>query len=243
MLPILYHAHHSKNMEDLPFWQGLWKEQGNPVLELGCGTGRLTIPLALDGAEMVGLDHDFAMLKNMKNRLSEFHPGKVSYFQADMTNFCLDKKFPLIILPCNTYSMLDAASRIKTLTCIRHCLLQHGNFAVSIPNPILLNRLPRFSEPEEEDTFEHPQTGNPVIVSSGWERTREAVTFHWVYDQLLPNGRVERNEIKAHHWLVRVKTYLAEIQAAGLEVESMFGDYDQSAFGNDAPYLILVARR
>ena len=49
MLPSVYHAHHNRHLEDLPFWLDLAAQTGDPLLELGCGTGRVLIPLAQAG--------------------------------------------------------------------------------------------------------------------------------------------------------------------------------------------------
>ncbi len=243
MLPILYHMHHSKNMEDLPFWQGLWKEQGNPVLELGCGTGRVTLPLASEGASMFGLDKSLEMLLYLKSHISDHLRGKINLVQADMADFCLKRSFPLIILPCNTYSMLDETARIKTLNCVVSRLKPQGIFTVSIPNPVLLRRMPALSEPEEEDFFEHPETGNPVIISGGWERKRGIVIFRWVYHHLLPDGRAERYELKSVHSLVGTDVYLKEFQAVGLDVTNIYGDYNRSEYTDDSPHLIVVGKK
>ena len=58
MLARLYHAHHSRNLEDLPFWQELARQQGSPILELGCGSGRVLLPLARAGYNVVGLERE-----------------------------------------------------------------------------------------------------------------------------------------------------------------------------------------
>ena len=63
MFPTLYHAHHGQYQEDLPFWLKLANQQGGPVLELGCGTGRVLLPLARGGFQTVGLDNDLEMLR------------------------------------------------------------------------------------------------------------------------------------------------------------------------------------
>ena len=62
MLPLLYHAHHNRYKEDLPFWLELAARHGDPVLELGCGSGRVLLALAQDGYQVYGLDNDPGML-------------------------------------------------------------------------------------------------------------------------------------------------------------------------------------
>ena len=53
-----------------------------------------------------------------------------------------------------------------------------------------------------DETFTHPVTGNPVQVSSGWQRTRSHFTVTWHYDHLLPDGEVERLTVQSRHDLI-----------------------------------------
>jgi hypothetical protein len=151
--------------------------------------------------------------------------------------------FSLILLPCNTFSTLDAAQRSAALSRIRSHLLPGGIFAASLPNPTLLKHLPRRSALEIEETFPHPKDGEPVQVSSGWERSERQFTVYWYYDHLLPDGKVERISASAAHHLERTATYQEEISAAGLRVFDRFGDYDESTYKEYSPQLILLACR
>jgi SAM-dependent methyltransferase len=238
MLPLLYHAHHSLHPEDLPFWQQLAAQHAGPILELGCGTGRVTLPLLQQGAAIIGLDADHAMLTCLAQLAAGSAPP---IFQADMSAFHLAQRFGLVLLPCNTFSTLSAAQRQATAACVRQHLRQDGLFVVSIPNPALLAQLPRRSAMEWEDVFPHPADGEPVEVSSGWQRSEQAITFTWHYDHLLPDGRSERASVQATHTLQPADTYAAEMTAAGLQIVAQYGDYDHSPHESDSPYLILFS--
>ena len=243
MLPVLYHAHHSRQEEDLSFWSDLASRQGDPILELGCGTGRILVPLLKAGNIIYGLDNDFGMLRFLRGSLPAELKSSVGVYQADMTAFHIKLAFSLIMIPCNTYSTLTSAARALVLEGARRHLLPIGIFAVSIPNPLFLRNLPASSETELEDDFLHPQTGDPVQVSSAWQRTAQQFRLKWYYDLLQPNGQVRRLQVETNHFLVQVSTYLSEFETAGLSVVDMLGDYDGSAFTEEAPFLILLARR
>lgn len=239
--PVLYHAHHSRHLEDIPFWLELARRQGSPALELGCGTGRVLLPLAQAGVSVFGLDNDPEMLAVLRRQLTAETRQRVSLLQADLAHYCLALRFALILLPCNTFSTLEADQRLAALDLARRHLLPEGRFAVSLPNPDLLARLPRQSEAELEEVFPHPVDGEPVQVSSGWRRDRECFSLTWHYDHLLSDGRVERTSAVVQHRLVPAETYEAELRQQGLKVIERFGDYDRSEYGKDSPYLILVA--
>jgi len=243
MFPQLYHAHHSHYQEDLPFWLALAAQAGDPLLELGCGTGRVLLPMAHAGYHVTGLDNDLSMLKFLRTNSSGSGQGAPSLIASDMRRFGLAAKFHLVILPCNTYSTLNEEERKGCLSCIRMCLLPGGLFALSMPNPASLSSLPAHSATELEDGFLHPQTGNPVQVSSSWQRTKHTFAVTWYYDHLLPDGRVERLASTTLHQIVSLDIYLSEIHDAGFSVTEIYGDFDRAQYTEDSPHCIIKSVR
>ena len=107
LFPLLYHTHHQHVTEDLPFWQSLARWQGDPILELGCGTGRVLLPLAEAGHTVYGIDNAPNMLSFLRQRIPPELEDHIHLFEADMTHFSIDERFRLILLPCNTYSTFN----------------------------------------------------------------------------------------------------------------------------------------
>jgi SAM-dependent methyltransferase len=188
-----------------------------------------------------GLDNDAAMLEFLCRQLRREGRENALVFQGDLAAFHLAVKFSLILLPCNTLSTLPPATRRAAFACARRHLRPGGVFAASLPNPALLKRLPRRSPAQVEETILHPGDGEPVQVSSAWERSEDLFTVTWHYDHLLPDGRVERLTARAGHHLAPVSTYLAELEEAGLEVAEQYGDFDRSPYHPGAPSWIILA--
>jgi SAM-dependent methyltransferase len=243
LFPQLYHAHNSRNPEDLPFWQRLAEGMGDPILELGCGTGRVLLPLADEGHSVYGIDNDPEMLRFLISHTPKQLNSKIHIFQSDLSQFSLGIRFPLIILPCNTYSTLTSETRKKALMCVSQHLEPYGVFAVSMPNPHFLKRLPRRAEPDIEEIFPHPMDGEPIQVSSAWTRTKQQVVITWIYDHLLANGEVDRLTYKVHQFIIPEEEIEHEFQKSGLQIKVKFGDFDHSAFTRDSTYLILIAQK
>ena len=241
LLPLLYHAHHAGHVEDLPFWQELATRQNGPILELGCGTGRVLLALPRAGYPVYGLDHDAGMLSLLFHNLAPELIPKVHVWMADMTQLCLGMSFSLILLPCNTLSTLPVHGRRALFKSAHRHLSSGGLFAASLPNPRLYADLPSPGESEVEEIFPHPITGNPVQVSSSWRQTRRFFTVQWDYDHLLPDGRIQRMSSVIRHDRAGVTTYLRELKDAGFESISLYGDFDSAPYQMDSPYLILVA--
>lgn len=241
MFPALYHAHHRQYDEDLPFWLNLANQQGGPVLELGCGSGRVLLPLAQAGFHTVGLDNDLGMLRYLRTAQPPGLQPAPLLFAANLTDFHLAQRFPLVLLPCNTWSVLDAGQRRQALGCIALHLAPGGIFAASLPNPEFLRDLPAHSEADVDETFTHPLTGNPVQVSSGWQRTRNHFIVTWHYDHLLPDGGVERLTVQSRHDLIPAEAYLEELRQAGLQTQAQYGEYDGTPADRWAANLIFLA--
>ena len=240
---MLYHAHHARHPEDIPFWIELAQKQGGPILELGCGTGRILIPLAEVCPSVFGLDNNSDMLNFLHQSLPDRLRSKVNIWLADLTAFHLSARFSLIALPCNTFSTLSREERHKMLTYVHHHLQPGGVFAACMPNPEYLAHLPAFAESEVEEIFPHPVDGEPVQVSSSWERTGKTFTIHWNYDHLLPDGRVDRTSAQARHYLESTQTYIKELSSAGYKTPILSGNFNGETYTSNAPYLIMLAAR
>jgi SAM-dependent methyltransferase len=242
--PWLFHLHHLHQIEDIPFWLDLAGSLNGPILELGCGTGRVLVPLLQAGHELVGLDVDLAMLNYLKAHLEPRFASCADLVQGDLAAYHFSKNFGLIFLACNTLSMLPIETRRNAFSIINSHLSSDGLFAASIPNPLLLSSLSDSVEAELEETFFHPKTGNPLQVSSEWQRLdRRTLNFRWHYDHLLPDGRVERSSVEVEHTITRLDEYKSELRAAGLSIEASYGDFHRSAYNAESPYLIIFAKK
>ncbi len=228
-------------MEDLPFWLDLAARAGDPILELGCGTGRVLIPLAQAGHCCIGLDRDLGMLDFLQAKLVTPSRSQPMLVAADMRRFSLAEQFSLIIIPCNTLSTLNDGELEACLTCVQRHVQPQGLFAASMPNPELLKHLPVRSRPEIEEEFTLPPSSNPVQVSSGWRRTEHEFIVTWIYDVLHPDGTIVRLTMRARHSLRPVQAYLDGFRAAGLSISDMYGDFDRSRYRDDSPSLVVVA--
>src|SRR5690606_37852341 len=126
--------------EDVPFYVGLAREAaaaGQTVLELGCGTGRVTIPIAEAGATVVGLDNAPAMLEVARRKAGD--AANPRWVLGDMADFRLEERFGLVIIPFRSFLLLLTVEEQKRcLACIREHLQPGGRLALNVFNPSIL---------------------------------------------------------------------------------------------------------
>lgn len=122
------------------------------ILEIGCGTGRVTIPLSEICNSITSFDLSDSMLNILDEKVSRLDVNRkerIHFFKGDMTNLSLTRKFDLIIFPGITFqSLTTTEERIKCLDCVKKHLNHNGKIIIDLFNPNLnsLNNIdnPRF---------------------------------------------------------------------------------------------------
>jgi SAM-dependent methyltransferase len=115
---------------DLPLWEELAERGGGPILELGCGTGRVALHLARRGHETIGLDVEPALLSVLAERGQGL---PVRTLEADARDFALEQPASLVLAPTHLLQLLpDAEERARGLQCIAGALRRGGLLAASI---------------------------------------------------------------------------------------------------------------
>jgi SAM-dependent methyltransferase len=157
---------------DLSLWEELAAEHGDPVLELGCGTGRVALHLARRGHEVIGLDRDPELLTVLAERGSEL---PVRGLAADAREFEVDAPVSLVLAPTHLLQLLaDPAERAESLRCIAAALAPGGILAAAI-----IEQMP---EPDGA-----PPPLPDVLEVDGW-----------VYSSLAVEAAIGPDEIRVH---------------------------------------------
>jgi len=124
---------------DIPFYLSYAKPNDN-ILEIACGTGRITIPLAKKGCMVTGIDLSRPMLQVLQTNL-RFEPqevqDRINYLECDMIDFDLDKKFDLIIVPLKSFHALTTdMERESCLSCIKSHMNKKTLLIITMFDPI-----------------------------------------------------------------------------------------------------------
>jgi SAM-dependent methyltransferase len=146
--PAYYTKRYGDRVEDVRYYVELAVERGGPVLEYGCGNGRITIPMARAGVEVTGVDLSAPMLADLRARL-QAEPDevrqRVAIRRADMRAARLGRHFPLVVCPFNAFLHLYERRDVERfLARVRAHLAPGGElcFDISVPEPAELARDP-----------------------------------------------------------------------------------------------------
>lgn len=119
----------TKHEGDIPFWIDIAATYGDVILELGCGTGRVSVPLAKAGFDVTGLDISESMLSVAKTKSPH-----VNWVQGDARKFDLNQQFSLILFPYNAMQHLYPDEIKSCLRSVRQSLKPNGRFVIDISN-------------------------------------------------------------------------------------------------------------
>jgi SAM-dependent methyltransferase len=241
-----------RDRKDIEFYRHEAERSGGPVLELGCGTGRVLIPIARSGIQITGVDLSTHMLDVCRRRLDqepEEVQGRVKVIRADMREIELGTQFKLVTSPFRAFQhLLTVAAQVRTLqNAIRH-LAPGGKLIMDVFNPSLyaLSAENLGEEFGEEPEFSLPDGRRIVRTHRIIERDHinQISSIELIYYVTHPDGRSERlvHAFKMRHiFRFELEHLLAR---CGFDLEIVFSDFDRRPYGAIYPgELIVVARK
>ena len=227
--------------EDLAFWVNLANEYGDPVLELACGTGRVTVALAQEGFSVTGIDNSEEMLKEARRKSAEAGV-EVEWVKADMRDFDLDKVFSLIILPANALChLLDLSDFEACLMNVRKHLAPNGRFVIDVfvPKMELLINKPGERSPFSE--YNDPDGRGRIVVTESYvyesdTQIKRIKTYHSI-----PS---EEEEIEGE---LNMRMYFPQeldalIEYNGFVIDSKYGSYNHIGFDSESGKQLIVCK-
>lgn len=240
-----------RDRPDVAFFVDAAQASGSPVLEIGSGTGRVLLPVARAGVDIVGLDSSPSMLAVCRGLLEQEPAAvrvRIELVEGDMRSFDLGRTFTLVTIPFRAFQHLATVEdQLACLAGIRRHVDVGGRLILDVFNPsieALVQPVGQESAPDAEFTMPDGRCVTRRFCITSRDRARQLNHVELIYYVTHTDGRAER---LVHSFPMR---YLFRFEGehllarAGFEVEHLYSGYDKSPFGSSYPgELIFVARK
>lgn len=238
----------TQRTQDVAFYSSAARKYGDPVLELGCGTGRITFAIAEAGYRVVGLDISEKMLDRAvakRHALRREARERVHLVQGDMTQFDLGEKFRSIIIPFRPFQhLLEVEQQIRCLLCVKQHLAPNGRLVLDFfQTDMERAHDPKFQQESLLIEYDLPD-GRHIALServAAFHRALQRNDVEMIFDVRHAGGRTERLVMA---WTLRyffryeVEHLLAR---CGFKLEATYGNFDGAALTDSSPEMIFVA--
>jgi SAM-dependent methyltransferase len=230
--PILYDWEYRRRRQDVAFYRMLADERGGPILDAGCGTGRLLVPLARDGHQVVGIDRSTAMLARAAWRLSRSGKaarGRALLARADLAALpARPSRFALVLAAFHTIQHCESdAALLDFLRAARRALIPGGwlAFDTFAPSRRFLER----RGPSGVTRFRHPRTGRLTAYQEIHTLDGPILTMRFRYRDLSGGGRARTLSLR--HRLFSPTEIDHALRLAGLTPIASWGGFDGTPLG------------
>ena len=245
--------HDSSLHGDVEWYRQKATNSGGPVLELGAGTGRVTIPVAEAGIRVTALDVDGGMLDALRQKVAKLPAdvqSRVAVHQGDMRAFTLDERFALITIPFRAF--LHNVTRDDQLATLRRAhahLRPGGELALNVFHPSLeymAANAGAYAGVWRSRTPQMLDGGGFVVYSemSRYDTVRQRVHSLIRTEKYSADGSLVRTHMMnlqlAYLYPADIKSLL---EATGFESIRISGDFSGRPFEKDADELVVEARR
>ena len=214
---------------------------GGRVLELGCGTGRMTIPIAQRGADIVGADLSPSMLQRARAKAAAAGL-ELELVIADMRRFDFGTRFSSILIPGNSLlHLLTIEDLRRCFACVRRHLSRGGKLAFDV-SKWDLSRLTR--EPGERHSVlrvAHPERGEITVEEiseyDAAEQVRRIVWYLSIPDK--PDFKIVEYRLR----VIFPQELILLLDCAGFRLETRYGEFTREAFTSTSPRQVCVCSR
>ncbi len=244
-----YYDHNPDVPNDIPFYRALIASPGASILELGCGTGRVTLPLVPHCAYIQGIDISAAMLSICRDKLlsAGIPPARARIAAADITDFDLGRTFDLIIAPFRVLQNLETDAQLDGLfRCIHKHLAPQGTCVLNVFRPYLEPEALRaqWSTPDERLSWEVPVEGGRLACYDRRARMdfdRLVLYPELVYRRYEQQALAEESVLQIVMRCYYPDTFESLIVDHGFTVLGRWGGYNGEVYGQGPELVIQFA--
>ena len=239
------------DLVDRDFYLDLANEYGGPVLEFGCGTGRITLPLARQGADVTGMDVSHSMLEVLRAKLAkepESVRRRTRVVEGDFRTHYLGEQFSLVIIPFRPMQhMYTTEDQLAALQNARRHLTDDGILAFDVFNPYFDKILSGVGEEYLELEW-RAQDGTDRMIRRHFVKDEiDLINLNFsgrFIFRLCEGDQVLSEEAQPLKMSFYTYPHLKLLfHVAGLESVGEFGSFDRKPIGPEAPEMIFLLQR
>ena len=230
---------------DVRFWRRMAVRANGSVLELGCGTGRVTIPVARAGARIVGVDRSAEMLSHARRRSTRARLAtRVSWIRGDIRSlpFRLSARFKLVMAPYGIVQSLVRESDLKaTLAAVVDVLAPGGIFGID-----LVPDLPVWKEYRNKVRFRGARRGGRSRITLVETVRQDRSKRLTIFDQRYVEQRGARRTTRRFSLVFRTLTVpqmTRRLEKAGFRIKAVLGDYNGEPWDPRADVWLILAEK
>lgn len=234
-----YDAFNKPYEDDIPFYLSECRRARGPVLELACGTGRLTIPLKKAGIDIAGLDLSGPMLEQARAKAAA-EGLKIRFSRGNAAGFKAGERYRLVFMAFNSMQHLAGHRELAGLfSSVRRCLAPGGRFIFDVfsPDPRYLMRDPEELLPVAY--YDDPAGDGKVLVNERYSYDKEAqvsrITWYFRREK---DGKTRRKAVNLRCFFP--EELLALVRNNGFRVLGRYGNFKKGRFTGASRSQVLV---
>lgn len=241
--PILYDIFNLNCVEDIEMYKKMCS-QIDHVLELGIGTGRLAIPLAQTGVNVVGIDNSPQMLSGLESKIKTGRINGITFYEQDMRSILLESQFDLILCPfCAFNFLLSIDDQKRALFSIRGLLKTKGQIVFDL---LTINTFPGFFKqgllqhfgtyvcPDEDATIE-------IYTISKFNQSNQIFSQDRIFRKYTNDTMTAERRIVMQNRLCLLGEFQLLLEQCGFKILDIYGDYKFSPFSQSSQNLFVRA--
>jgi ubiquinone/menaquinone biosynthesis C-methylase UbiE len=241
-----YDMEHKDFCRDIELYRNYAVRCGGPVLELGCGSGRVSLALAKAGFNVMGVDNSATMLALARARITDAGLGeRIQLQQADVRALKFEARFALVLFPLNGFLHLTTVEdQLSALAGAHRALLPGGLLIVDLPNPHTTFTPSIDGQFILRSHFASPES-RPIssYASAQTDLASQMQRLTLFYDEVSSDGTVRRTTVTTALRFVYRYEMDGLLRRVGFEVDGVYGSYDLESYESDSEIMLFVAHK
>lgn len=246
--PKLYNLLYQDVKEDINLYRTLLKDY-NEIVEYGAGTGRITIPLAMEGKKIIAIDNEINMLMELQTKIKELNLEKqVKIVNADMITYTQDKKVNCVIMPLTVFNyIIDEEKQDECLANIHKYLNKNGILIIELLTKKTFQELERNKSDDEFKYIKRLNTQNGYYEywrNTKFNKENNYIKQERIFKHFNIKGKLDNQEIFTwENKFISYDTIKNKLEKNGFIIEETYGNCQLGLYNKDSEDLFIKAKK